>query len=132
MSDGWSVVNTAEVPDPSGDFPGEMRMLGPAADAEQISFTYRRLAPGSHSFPRPGHGHRHRTQEEVYFVLTGRVRFKLDDEEVTVGPLTAVRVAPPVTRELFNDGDSDAEYVIVSTRAEDLRSEAEIVPEFWS
>ena len=131
MSQGWSVVKAGDVPDPSGDHPGELRMLTRALEAEQVALTYRVIGAGASHFPMPGAGHRHRTQEEVYFVASGEVRFRLGDDEVEVGPLTAVRVAPETARELRNDGDTDAVVLIVSTRVEDLRSEAEIVPDFW-
>ena len=40
------------------------------------------------------YGHRHKTQEEIYFVLSGALEFKLDDEVVDVGPVTAVGSRP--------------------------------------
>ena len=43
-------------------------------------------------------GHRHETQEEVYVVVAGSGRFKLDDDIVEVGQWDAVRVDPEVTR----------------------------------
>ena len=38
--------------------------------------------------------HRHRTAEEIYVVVAGTGRVKLDDELVELGPLDAVRVGP--------------------------------------
>jgi mannose-6-phosphate isomerase-like protein (cupin superfamily) len=77
------------------------------------------------------YGHRHKTQEELYFVCTGRLQFKLDDEVVEAGPGTAVRVAPEVVRSVWNDGPDDAQLVIVSTRIEDLDADVELVQDFW-
>ena len=61
---------------------------------EKSAVSYQRLAPG---FRLP-FGHSHDQQEELYVVLSGGGRLKLDDEIVEVGPLDAVRIAPEVTR----------------------------------
>ena len=78
-----------------------------------------------------GYGHRHRTQEEIYFVISGTLQFKLEDEVVDVAGGTAVRVAPGVVRSVWNDGTEDAELIIVSVRIEDAREDAELVQDFW-
>ena len=99
----YSVCEIADAPDIfEGKYPGEMRMLtGPLA-AEQVAVTYRRMPPGSGG--KGSYGHRHKTQEEIYLVLSGRLEFKLDDEVVELDPLTAVRVAPHTVRSVWNDG----------------------------
>jgi mannose-6-phosphate isomerase-like protein (cupin superfamily) len=43
-------------------------------------------------------GHRHETQEEVYVVVAGSGRFKLEDDVIDVGRWDALRVDPEVTR----------------------------------
>ena len=40
------------------------------------------------------YGHRHKTQEEIYLVVSGTLQFKLDDDVVDVPAGTVVRVAP--------------------------------------
>jgi mannose-6-phosphate isomerase-like protein (cupin superfamily) len=77
------------------------------------------------------YGHRHKTQEEIYVVLSGRLEFKLDDEVVELGPLSAVRVAPQTARSVWNEGPEEAVLMIASTRIEDLKGDVEIVEEFW-
>ena len=77
------------------------------------------------------YGHRHKTQEEIYYVISGTLQFKLDDDVVDVTGPAAVRVAPGVVRSIWNDGDGDAELVIVSLRLEDARADGEIVQDFW-
>jgi mannose-6-phosphate isomerase-like protein (cupin superfamily) len=47
---------------------------------------------------RQGFGHRHQEAEEVYVVLAGSGRMKLDDDIVELEPLDAIRVAPGVIR----------------------------------
>jgi mannose-6-phosphate isomerase-like protein (cupin superfamily) len=43
-------------------------------------------------------GHSHSEQEEIYVIVSGSGRLKLDDEEVLVGPLDAVRIPEGVVR----------------------------------
>jgi mannose-6-phosphate isomerase-like protein (cupin superfamily) len=52
-------------------------------------------------------------------VISGTLQFKLDDQVVDVPGDTAVRVAPNVTRSVWNDGPDQAELVICSVRLED-------------
>ena len=112
-----------------GKYPGEMRFLGAPLGAEQLALTYRRMVPGSGG--KGSYGHRHRTQEEIYFVLCGRLEFKLDDEVIEVGPGTAVRVGPDVVRSVWNERPEDAELLICSMRIDDPQGDVETVPDFW-
>jgi mannose-6-phosphate isomerase-like protein (cupin superfamily) len=77
------------------------------------------------------YGHRHKTQEEIYLVLSGRLEFKLESEVVELGPLTAVRVAPHTARSVWNEGPEEAVLMIVSVRSEDPRLDVELVEDFW-
>jgi mannose-6-phosphate isomerase-like protein (cupin superfamily) len=129
MSD-TTIVRLDEVPDAfGGKYPGAMRFLTAPLGAEQVAFTHRVMPPGSGG--KGSYGHRHRTQEEIYFVISGTLQFKLEDEVVDVAAGTAVRVAPDVVRSIWNDGPGDAELVIVSKKNDDLRHEVEAVPDFW-
>jgi mannose-6-phosphate isomerase-like protein (cupin superfamily) len=130
MSD-YTIVKFEEVPDLTGEYPGEMRMLTRSLDTEQVALTLRRIPPQAGLFPKPDHGHSHKTQEEVYVVVSGRLQFKLGDDIVDVGPESAVRVPPGVVRQAFNEGDEEAVLLIVSKRIEDLRADAEVKPGFW-
>ena len=112
-----------------GAYPGEMRCLTEPLGAAEVAFTYRRMP--QHTGGKGSYGHRHKTQEEIYFVISGRLQVKLDDEVVEVGPGTAIRIAPQVARSLWNDEPEDAAVVIVSRRIDDPRADAEVVPDFW-
>ena len=79
-----------------------------------------------------GYGHRHRAQEEIYYVVSGTLQFKLEDEVGDVPAGSAVRVAPAVTRSIWNDGPGDAELVICSVRLDDPHADGELVDGFWS
>ena len=129
MSD-YTIKRIDEVPDVLGDYPGEMRMLTAALEAEQVAFTYRRMP--QHTGGKGSYGHRHKTQEEIYFVASGTLQFKLNDDVVEVGRGTAVRVAPATWRSVWNDEPEDAELVIVSMVVPGgSRDDAEYLEGFW-
>src|SRR3954451_6781774 len=129
MSD-YTIRRLDDVPDAfGGQYPGSMRFLTEPLGTTQVAFTHRVMPPKSGG--KGSYGHRHRTQEEVYFVVSGTLQFKLEDEVVDVEGGTAVRVAPGVARSVWNGSDEDAEMIIVSTRSTDPRGDAEIVPDFW-
>ena len=129
MSD-YTIRRLEDVPDAfGGAYPGAMRFLTEDLGNTQVAFTHRVMPPQSGG--KGSYGHRHKTQEEIYFVISGTLQFKLDDEVVDVAPNTAVRVAPGVVRSVWNDGPEDAELIIVSVRLDNAREDAELVQEFW-
>jgi mannose-6-phosphate isomerase-like protein (cupin superfamily) len=121
----------ADAPDAfDGKYPGEMRYLAGPLATEQVALTYRRMPPGTGG--KGSYGHRHKTQEEIYLVLSGRLEFKLESEVVELGPLTAVRVAPHTARSVWNEGPEEAVLMIASVRSEDPKLDVELVEDFWS
>ena len=68
----------------------EFRMATGALELEKSGLSYQRVPPG-YRFP---YGHTHKKQEEVYVVLRGSGRMKLDDEIVELEEWDAVRVPP--------------------------------------
>ena len=94
-------------------------------ELEQAGLSYYRLEPG---FRLP-FGHRHAEQEEVYVVLSGTARFKLEDEMVELKPLDALRVPGPVTRGM-EAGPDGAEVLAVGAPNTDNK-DAEMVQDFW-
>ncbi len=63
--------------------------------------THFRLRPGK----RSPFTHRHLEAEEIYAILSGSGRVKLDDQLADVQPLDAIRVAPEVARALEAGAD---------------------------
>ena len=124
---GYTITTLQDVPDVLGDYPGEMRMLAGPLGSEQVAFTYRRMP--QHTGGKGSYGHRHAEQEEIYFVISGKLQFKLGDDVVECSRGTAIRVAPEVYRSVWNEEPEEAELVIVSTRDEDTK--AEYTPDFW-
>jgi mannose-6-phosphate isomerase-like protein (cupin superfamily) len=128
MSD-YTILSLQEVPDAfGGKYPGSMRFATQELGTEQLAFTHRVMPAKSGG--KGGYGHRHKTQEEIYYVISGTLQFKLDDDVVDVGGGSAVRVAPAVVRSIWNEGPDEAELVICSVRLDDS-GDGEIVEDFW-
>jgi mannose-6-phosphate isomerase-like protein (cupin superfamily) len=92
--------------------------------AEQTGVTYLMIKPGR----REAFAHRHREAEEIYVVLAGSGRVKLDDELVDLVELDAVRVGPGTTR-LFEAGPDGLEVLIFGTHVD---GDVEPVSNFWT
>ena len=126
----YTICRLEDVPDFfGGEYPGEMRLLTGALGSEQVALTYRRMP--QHTGGKGSYGHFHREQEEVYFVISGKLQFKLGDEVIEAEQGTAIRVAPEVVRSVWNDEPGDAELVIVSKRIADAQNDTGSVPDFW-
>jgi mannose-6-phosphate isomerase-like protein (cupin superfamily) len=124
----YAIKNLRETHDHAPDFGlGEIQESHfPAGElgAEKTGFAFHVIRPGR----RQGFAHRHEQAEEVYVVITGGGRIKLDDETVEIGPLDAVRVAPTVTR-AFEAGPEGMELLAFGPRH---KGDGEIVREgFW-
>jgi uncharacterized cupin superfamily protein len=91
--------------------------------AEQTGMNLLRVKPGQ----REAFAHRHRTAEEIYVVISGSGRVKLDDELLALEALDAVRVSPGVARS-FEASEEGLEVLIFGPRTE---GDGEIVPDFW-
>jgi mannose-6-phosphate isomerase-like protein (cupin superfamily) len=125
----FQIVTLEDVDDWLGDYPGEMRGITYAIGAEQVALTYRRMP--QHTGSKGSYGHRHKTQEELYFVVAGKLLFKLGDEIVEVPKGSAVRVPPETWRGVWNDEPEDAELIIVSKRIDDPQGDGETLDGFW-
>ena len=81
---------------------------------------------------RPGQAstrHRHRETAELYLVLEGTGRMRIgDDEPLTLAPRSSVLVEPDDVRQIFNDTDADALWLVVGTPPE-LANTLEMTPE---
>lgn len=110
MSNQHTRINLADVEDaaPANGFAGrwQARVAREDLEAERTGLTYFRLLPGK----RSPFMHRHTRAEEVYVVLGGSGRVKLDDEIFDLGELDAVRVAPEVAR-AFEAGADGLEFI---------------------
>jgi quercetin dioxygenase-like cupin family protein len=82
-----------------------------------------RLAPGQASTR-----HRHRGEHELYVVLEGSGRIRVDGELLTLAPLSALLVEPETLRQVFNDTDADALWLVVGVPPDGINP-AEMTPE---
>ena len=127
MSTDYARINIDDVEDLAAKFGmgelGEARYLRDDVGADRIGLTFYRMNPGK----RTGFGHRHKEAEEIYVVLAGSGRIKLDDDIVALRPLDSIRMAPGVTRAL-EAGPEGLEVLAFGPRHED---DAEMVADFW-
>jgi quercetin dioxygenase-like cupin family protein len=72
-----------------------------------------RLTPGQSSTR-----HRHLAQHELYVVLEGIGRMRVQEELLTLAPLSAVLIEPETVRQVFNDTESDALWLVVGAPSE--------------
>jgi mannose-6-phosphate isomerase-like protein (cupin superfamily) len=93
-------------------------------DVEQTGLSYHRVKPDH----RQAFGHKHDQAEEVYVVVAGSGRVKLDDEIVELGKLDALRISPAVTRQ-FEAGPEGLDLIVFGPRH---KGDGELIPGWWS
>jgi len=93
---------------------------------EKSGVSYYKVAP---NFRTP-FGHRHGEQEEIYVVLSGSARVKLDDEVVEMRQFDALRIPGPVTR-AFEAGPDGAEVLAFGAPSNENK-DAEMFPGWWT
>ena len=70
---------------------------------------------------RPGQAstrHRHARQEELYLLLEGRGRIRVEEEKFELAPHDALLVEPRAARQIFNDTDDEALWLVVGAPPE--------------
>ena len=129
MGSGYSIAGRQDALDFMAQFPGygEQRWYSDALGTEQVSFSWRRMLPDTGG--RGSYGHCHPGQEEVYFVISGTVTFKVGDDVFEAGPQTAVRMTGDEGYSVHNDTGAEAELLVFSTRLAD--SPFQKVDDFW-
>jgi mannose-6-phosphate isomerase-like protein (cupin superfamily) len=112
----YSIATREQALDFMAGYPGygEQRWYSDALATEQVSFSWRQMPPGTGG--RGSYGHRHPGQEEVYFVISGTVTFKVGGDVFDAGPQTAVRMTSDDFYSVHNDTDAPAELLVLSTR----------------
>jgi mannose-6-phosphate isomerase-like protein (cupin superfamily)/quinol monooxygenase YgiN len=103
---------------------GEARFATEDLAAEQTGVSHHHLRPGK----RQAFGHRHDQAEEVYVVLSGSGRVKLDDDIEEISAMDAIRVAPAVTR-AFEAGPDGLQLLAFGPRR---RGDGEVIQGWWS
>lgn len=105
--------DTAVKTDPESVVPeefGGMWFLKDELDTEYLGFTILELEPGGKG---KEHDETDSGQEEIYYVVDGRVEIELADDTVTLATDEAIRLDPEETRQIHNPGDERAKLVLV-------------------
>ncbi|MHB8659964.1 MAG: cupin domain-containing protein [Solirubrobacteraceae bacterium] len=97
--------------------------LAKQLDTDRFGARLWRIHPGQASTR-----HRHTTQTELYVLLEGTGRIRVADQLLTITPLSALVVDPSEVRQVFNDTDADALWLVVGTPAEAANT-LEMTPE---
>ena len=120
-------MNLGDVEDVAvqGGFSEVQEARFPAGDLglDTLGFSYQVVKPGKHH----AFGHRHQQAVEVYVVLSGSGKLRLDDDEIEVKRLDAIRVGPTVTRG-FEAGSDGLELLVFGER---MPGDTEIVEDFF-
>jgi quercetin dioxygenase-like cupin family protein len=124
----YTIKNLSETPDSAIKFGlsemGEAHFPREELGAESTGLAYQVLKPGK----RQAFGHRHDKAEEVYVVLSGNGRVRLDDEIVEIARLDAIRVAPSVMR-AFEAGPDGLEWMAFGAHHD---KDGETDSDFWT
>ncbi len=130
---GYTVVNLEEIEDQAPAFglsPGlEARFPSEALGLQHMGMSLQRLAPG---FRIPW-GHRQKEQEELYVLVRGSARAKLDDDVVELKQWDALRVANETMRG-FEAGPDGAELLVFGApkTGPTAGGDAEQTPGWWT
>jgi mannose-6-phosphate isomerase-like protein (cupin superfamily) len=123
----YSIKNIRDVEDSAAKYgyseTQEARFPRGDLEAERTGIGHIVLHPGK----RQPFAHRHKEAEEIYVVLRGSGRVKLDDDIVEVNALDAIRISPDVTRG-FEAGDEGLELIVFGPHHS---RDAEVVRDFW-
>ena len=106
----------------------EARFAGGELGLQKSGLSYQRLAPG---FRMP-FGHRHKEQAEVYVIVGGSGRLKLDDEIVEVRRWDVVRM-PGDTMRALEAGPEGVEILAFGApNTGPPQEDAEMQPGWWT
>jgi mannose-6-phosphate isomerase-like protein (cupin superfamily) len=124
----YTIKNLRETKDSAPEFGlGEIQEAhfpGRELNAESTGLAFHVIRPGR----RQGFAHRHEQAEEIYVVLAGAGKVRLDEETLEVAPLDAIRVAP-VVRRAFEAGPDGMELIAFGPRHE---GDGEVIrDDFW-
>lgn len=110
----YTHIPLAQIKDSAGEFglAGQTaRFANEALELQDTGCAYLTYAPDAHN----GFGHRHVDAEEVYVVLAGSGRIKVEDEVIELEHRDAIRVAATATR-AFSAGPGGMEVIAFGPR----------------
>ena len=128
MPDAYTHMKLTDVKDSAPEFGlgdiQEARFAKGDLETERTGVSYFDVKPNQ----RSPFGHKHDEAEEVYVVIAGSGRMKLDDEIIEVSELDAIRVAPEVVR-AFESGPDGIRVLAMGARHD---GDGEIIQGWWT
>jgi quercetin dioxygenase-like cupin family protein len=128
MPDAYTHKKLTDVKDSAPEFGlgdvQEARFAKGELEAERTGVTYFDVKPNQ----RSPFGHKHDEAEEVYVVIAGSGRMKLDDEIIEITELDAIRVAPEVVR-AFESGPDGIRVLAMGARHD---GDGELIQGWWT
>ena len=126
----YTLTNLKEIEDQAPKFglaPNlEARFARTPLETDHLGVSYQRLAPDF----RVPFGHKHGEQEEIYVLLSGSARLKLDEEVVELKQWDVVRVAKDTMRN-FEAGPEGAEILAIGGGKSGV-GDAEMTQGWWT
>jgi mannose-6-phosphate isomerase-like protein (cupin superfamily) len=104
----------------------EYRPARAPLDLENSGVSFFRLEPNF----RVPFGHTHNKQEEIYIVVEGSARLKLDGEILELKPWDAVRISKETMRNL--EGGPDGAQILLFGSPNAGSDDAQMSPGWWS
>ena len=123
MTSDYAIKNFDDI-EPAGAEGIDGRFSRKFLESTELGVSRWRYEPGSQT-----PGHRHGVQEEVYAVISGSGRIKLDDEIIEVKQWDVIRVAPNVARG-FEAGPEGLE-IIAAGGSKPEGGDGELVEGHW-
>lgn len=128
MADPYTIKKLTDVDDSAAKFGfsdnQETRFAARDMESEEIGLSHHRVKPGK----RQGFAHKHDEAEEIYVVLAGSGRVKLDEDIADLSPRDAIRVSPGVVRQ-FEAGPDGLELLVFGIRHE---GDGELLHDWWT
>jgi len=78
--------------------------------ADTLSVIEERMPPGSREAR-----HRHAVARQFFYVLSGVLTMEVDGMRHRLAARTGIEIAPGIAHQAINEGDSDVEFLVVST-----------------
>jgi mannose-6-phosphate isomerase-like protein (cupin superfamily) len=124
----YTHMNLSEVKDAAPGFGAdefqEPRFAREDLDAEQTGLSHIKVKPEK----RKPFGHKHDEAEEIYVVIAGSGRMKIDDEVIDIVELDAIRIAPEPGR-CFEAGPDGISVLAMGAHHD---KDGEVLPNWWT
>lgn len=80
------------------------------ARSSALSVIEERMPPGTRESR-----HRHAISRQFFYVLSGVLTMEVEGTRHRLTPRSGIEIAPGVAHQATNEGDADAEFIVVST-----------------